>query len=82
MTGDDIKPDVKPSDAQLRAQNMRKKKYPEGRVGSLVVMKSGKVKVVMGNDIVMNVSIIIYLLLLFPLPHSTQKHLVGDMLTM
>jgi DNA-directed RNA polymerase III subunit RPC4 len=64
MTGNgetkpDVKPDVKPDLSKLTGPAGRKKKpqHPEGRVGSLVVMKSGKVKVVMGDDIVMNVSV-------------------------
>lgn len=67
----DIKPDLKPTDAELRASNGpgRKKKavVPQGRIGSLVVMKSGKVKVVMGDDIVMNVS-----------GHSVIRYYVGS----
>ncbi|WOO79831.1 DNA-directed RNA polymerase III subunit RPC4 [Vanrija pseudolonga] len=55
------KPDVKPTAAALKA---RKKDAaaappPEGRIGTLVVMKSGKVKLVFGEGdagIVMNVS--------------------------
>jgi hypothetical protein len=50
--------DVKPSVAQMRAA---KKKGalppPEGRIGTLVVMKSGKVKMVLGDGIVMDVSL-------------------------
>lgn len=58
MTQEDTKEgikDVKPSLAALRG---RKKAAPppQGRIGTLVVMKSGKVKMVMGDDIVMNVS--------------------------
>lgn len=53
----DIKPDIKPTPAQLRGAA---KKYgikpPEGRIGSLVVMRSGRVKMVLGDGIVMNVS--------------------------
>jgi DNA-directed RNA polymerase III subunit RPC4 len=57
MTQEDTKEgikDVKPSLAALRG---RKKAAPppQGRIGTLVVMKSGKVKMVMGDDIVMNV---------------------------
>ncbi|WWC73393.1 uncharacterized protein I206_107360 [Kwoniella pini CBS 10737] len=54
----DMKPDVKPSAAQLRAAQSKKgpEPVPEGRVGTMVVMKSGKVKIVMGKDIVMNVT--------------------------
>jgi hypothetical protein len=33
-----------------------KKRKPEGRIGTLVVMKSGKVKMVLGEGIVMDVS--------------------------
>jgi DNA-directed RNA polymerase III subunit RPC4 len=58
----DIKPkvgakDVKPSAAALRKLSGKTTEppRPQGRVGSLVVMKSGKVKVVMGQDIVMSV---------------------------
>ena len=38
-------------------QRAKKKKLPppEGRIGTMVVMKSGKVKLVLGDDIVMNV---------------------------
>lgn len=55
----EAKPDLKPTAAQLKAQAVKAKRalQPEGRIGSLVVMKSGKVKVIMGNDIVMNVSV-------------------------
>jgi DNA-directed RNA polymerase III subunit RPC4 len=53
----DIKPEIKPTPAQLRGAA---KKYgvkpPEGRIGSLVVMRSGRVKMVLGDGIVMNVS--------------------------
>lgn len=53
----DVKPDIKPTPAQLRGAA---KKYglkpPEGRIGSLVVMRSGRVKMVLGDGIVMNVS--------------------------
>ncbi|WWC65553.1 uncharacterized protein I303_108171 [Kwoniella dejecticola CBS 10117] len=53
----DIKPDVKPTPAQLRAGAKKgPEPVPEGRVGTMVVMKSGKVKIVMGKDIVMNVT--------------------------
>ncbi|KAK6909021.1 hypothetical protein I203_103031 [Kwoniella mangroviensis CBS 8507] len=56
----DIKPDIKPTAAQLRSIGPGGKKLPEplpeGRVGTMVVMKSGKVKIVMGKDIVMNVT--------------------------
>jgi DNA-directed RNA polymerase III subunit RPC4 len=57
MTQEDTKEgikDVKPSLAALRG---RKKAAPppQGRIGTLVVMKSGKVKMVMGDNIVMNV---------------------------
>jgi DNA-directed RNA polymerase III subunit RPC4 len=57
--GEDVKPDIKPTAAQLRDKRAKEKiaKAPEeGRVGTLVVMKSGKVKMVLGDDIVMNVS--------------------------
>ena len=52
----DIKPDIKPTLAQLRSQKKRDEKPVEGRIGTLCVMKSGKVKMGMGDDIVMNVS--------------------------
>lgn len=42
--------------AELRARESARK--PEGRVGTLVVMKSGKVKMVMGDGIVMDVSLV------------------------
>ena len=52
----DIKPDIKPTPAQLRGNA---KKYgikpPEGRIGSLVIMRSGRVKMVLGDGIVMDV---------------------------
>lgn len=52
----DIKPDVKPSIAgRPGAQRPMARGPPEGQVGKLVVMKSGKVKMIMGDDIVMNV---------------------------
>jgi DNA-directed RNA polymerase III subunit RPC4 len=48
--------DIKPTPLQLRG-NAKKHgvKPPEGRIGSLVVMKSGRVKMVLGDGIVMNV---------------------------
>jgi DNA-directed RNA polymerase III subunit RPC4 len=54
----DVKPDIKPTPAQLRAQVKKNGgiKPPEGRIGSLVVMRSGRVKMVLGDGIVMNVS--------------------------
>jgi len=56
----ELKPEVKPSPAQLRRRKHNAAlPPPEGRIGTLVVMKSGKVKMVMGegaNAIVMNVS--------------------------
>ncbi|WWC93125.1 uncharacterized protein L201_008092 [Kwoniella dendrophila CBS 6074] len=58
-TQKDVKPDIKPTPAQLRANANAKKlpePIPEGRIGTMVVMKSGKVKIVMGKDIVMNVT--------------------------
>jgi DNA-directed RNA polymerase III subunit RPC4 len=53
----DVKPDIKPNALQLRG-NAKKHgvKPPEGRIGSLVVMKSGRVKMVLGDGIVMDVS--------------------------
>ncbi|WVQ79469.1 hypothetical protein IAT38_001568 [Cryptococcus sp. DSM 104549] len=51
----EVKPDVKPTAAQLRGKKLVEP-TPEGRVGTMVVMKSGKVKMVMGDDIVMNVT--------------------------
>lgn len=57
-TAPETKPDIKPTPAMLK--NRRKNlPPPEGRVGTLCVMRSGKVKMVMGegpNAIVMNVS--------------------------
>jgi len=56
VTADQVKPDIKPTAAQLKP----KKKIlppPEGRVGTMVIMKSGKVKIVLGNEIVMKVSL-------------------------
>jgi DNA-directed RNA polymerase III subunit RPC4 len=52
----DVKPDVKPGAGALRGKAKVQEVPLEGRIGTLVVMKSGKVKMVMGNDIVMNVS--------------------------
>lgn len=52
----DVKPDIKPTAAQLRAKKNVVEPTPEGRVGTMVVMKSGKVKIVMGKDIVMDVN--------------------------
>lgn len=40
--------------AELRARELAR--MPEGRIGTLVVMKSGKTKMVLGNGIVMDVS--------------------------
>ncbi len=57
--GEDVKPDVKPTAAQLREKRAKEKMArppEEGRIGTLVVMKSGRVKMVLGEDIVMNVS--------------------------
>lgn len=51
----DVKPDIKPTASQLRAKKNVVEPTPEGRVGTMVVMKSGKVKIVMGKDIVMDV---------------------------
>lgn len=52
----DVKPDIKPTPLQLRGQAKKHGvKPPEGRIGSLVVMKSGRVKMVLGDGIVMNV---------------------------
>lgn len=52
--------DVKPTMAQMRAA---KKKGgippPQGRIGTLAVMKSGKVKMILGDGIVMDVSLIL-----------------------
>ncbi|KAK4683526.1 DNA-directed RNA polymerase III subunit RPC4, partial [Tremellales sp. Uapishka_1] len=51
--------DVKPTPAALARAKREKEKNlppPEGKIGTLVVMKSGKVKMVLGNDVVMNVS--------------------------
>jgi DNA-directed RNA polymerase III subunit RPC4 len=45
----DVKPDVR---GQAKKHGI---KPPEGRIGSLVVMKSGRVKMVLGDGIVMNV---------------------------
>lgn len=53
---EEVKPDVKPSIAHLRAKK-KNLPPPEGRVGTMVVMRSGKVKLVLGDDIVMNVGI-------------------------
>ena len=53
---EDVKPDVKPSMAQLRARK-KNPPPPEGRIGTMVVMRSGKVKLVLGDDIVMNVGL-------------------------
>jgi DNA-directed RNA polymerase III subunit RPC4 len=46
------KPDIKPTPAQLRKN---KEVLPEGRIGTLVTMKSGKVKMVLGENVVMDV---------------------------
>jgi DNA-directed RNA polymerase III subunit RPC4 len=54
----DIKPDLKPTAAQLKGKKKVLDVPPvEGRIGTLCVMKSGKVKMVLGDDIVMNVSL-------------------------
>nr|ADE10081.1 RNA pol Rpc4 [Tremella fuciformis] len=52
-TKDGVK-DVKPSTQALKGKK-KAQPPPDGRIGTLVVMKSGKVKLVMGQDIVMNV---------------------------
>ena len=55
---EDVKPDVKPTAAQLKAKAKGPAPPPpEGRIGTMVVMKSGRVKMVLGKDIVMDVSI-------------------------
>lgn len=53
----DIKPDLKPTPAQLRGNAKKYGVKPlEGRIGSLVIMRSGRVKMVLGDGIVMDVS--------------------------
>ena len=48
----------KAKDAKLRALMKKEEaRKPEGRIGTMVVMKSGKVKMVLGDGIVMDVSI-------------------------
>ncbi|GFZ50272.1 hypothetical protein JCM24511_08028 [Saitozyma sp. JCM 24511] len=76
MTQEDTKEgikDVKPSLAALRG---RKKAAPppQGRIGTLVVMKSGKVKMVMGDDIVMNVNTGVPATFLQHLVHMDAPH--------
>jgi hypothetical protein len=67
----DIKPDVKPNTAARAAQQKALVRGPmEGQVGKLVVMKSGKVKMIMGDDIVMNVR-------LSPIKHQALVNLPG-----
>jgi len=47
----------KAKDAKLKALMAKEKaRKPEGRIGTMVVMKSGKVKMVLGDGIVMDVS--------------------------
>lgn len=47
----------KAKDAKLRALMKKEEaRKPEGRIGTMVVMKSGKVKMVLGDGIVMDVS--------------------------
>ncbi|WVO13645.1 hypothetical protein L204_101266 [Cryptococcus depauperatus] len=53
---EDIKPDIRSAAAQSKARKLAQNQSSEGRVGTMVVMKSGKVKMVFGNDIVMNVA--------------------------
>jgi hypothetical protein len=48
------------------AQEKEAGRKPEGRVGTLVVMKSGRVKMVLGDGVVMDVSV------------SGPKHLVAS----
>lgn len=52
----------KAKDAKLRALMKKEEvRKPEGRIGTMVVMKSGKVKMVLGDGIVMDVSARVYL---------------------
>ncbi|ORY35029.1 RNA polymerase III RPC4-domain-containing protein [Naematelia encephala] len=58
MTKDE-KPDIKPDIAAAPSTKGKKKANlppPEGRIGTMVVMKSGRVKMVLGDNIVMNVT--------------------------
>lgn len=50
----DIKPDIRPGAPGSRTRKAQPP--PEGQIGTMVVMKSGKVKMILGKDIVMNVS--------------------------
>ena len=52
----DIKPDVKAT-VSRKAADRKKGPSPDGRVGTMVIMKSGRVKLVLGTDIVLNVSL-------------------------
>jgi DNA-directed RNA polymerase III subunit RPC4 len=59
MASAELKPETKPAATHLKKRRNPTAPPPEGRIGTLVVMKSGKVKMVMGegaNAIVMNVS--------------------------
>ena len=58
---DDTKEGVKDAKPSIQALKSKKKAQPppDGRIGTLVVMKSGKVKLVMGKDIVMNVGLLL-----------------------
>ncbi|ORX38045.1 RNA polymerase III RPC4-domain-containing protein [Kockovaella imperatae] len=52
---EDVKPDVKTTQTKGKKRGPAPPP-PEGRIGTLVVMKSGRVKMVLGKDIVMDVN--------------------------
>lgn len=53
----DVKPNIQASGPLVGARSKKNQAPPEGRIGTMVVMKSGKVKMILGEDIVMNVSL-------------------------
>lgn len=61
---EDVKPDIKPTATQLKSANglagskkgkAPAKPPPEGRIGTLICTKKGRVKMVLGEGIVMDV---------------------------
>lgn len=65
-TAEDVKPDIKPTPTQLKAagpgapgkkSKSPPKPPPEGRIGTLVCTRKGRVKMVLGDGIVMDVSL-------------------------
>ena len=72
MDNGDVKPDVKPAAGQLKGRRKIQPLPPAGQVGKLQVMKSGKVRMVLGNDIMMDVG---WLFCLIQCGHDTRLFL-------